>query len=138
MNDDFARGKCPVCGCETVYRQNKNRILYTFCRNGHHAKLGREDSISANAKIAGGNNWNNGILYLYPLNRKEKENDGRTIEKQTTGTAAGTSTTSARAEFIPTTSAKQQPVSGTAGGTVQATGTTNDRKDDSGDLAGWL
>lgn len=143
MNDDYARGKCPICGCETMYRLNKNRLLYTFCRNGHAAKLGREESIKAIAQIACGNKWNNGFVYLYPINEKQEKkgiltNDSR--ENDTTRTT-GTDTTSARAGFIQQRSENSGISSGTSSATNTTTGTTgtnNGKSDDNGDLLGWL
>ena len=132
MKDDFARGKCPICGCDTMFRMNKNRILYTFCRNGHHAKLGRDDSIVATAKISGGQNWNNGIVYLYPLTKgKENEKTGTTA-----GTTTGT-TSSARTEFERTGTENGRTVSGTTSSGICPTG-TNRTTDDDGDWGGWL
>lgn len=84
MREDFARGRCPICGCETYFRKNKNLILYTYCPNGHQAKLGRDDSKQAIAAIAGGKEWNNGILYLYPLNRTGKEKDNGRDDRTST------------------------------------------------------
>lgn len=131
MNDDYARGKCPICGCETLYRKNKNGILYTFCRNGHHAKLGRDDSKKATAMIAGCKNWNNGIVYLYPLEMKGKE-DGKN-DRNSTGTGA-------RAELVPGTDANTRAVSASSGTTVSTTTGTgsSNKSDESADITGWL
>ena len=84
MKTDFSRGKCPVCGMPVKFRQNKNGILYTYCDRGHHAKLGRADSNEATAAINAGQAWNNGILYMYPLETKGQTNGTGT--KNTTGT----------------------------------------------------
>lgn len=146
MNEDYARGKCPVCGCETMYRLNKNRLLYTFCRNGHAAKLGREESIKATAQIAGGNKWNNGFVYLYPINEKQEKKGILTndrTEKSTTGTTGTNDTagTGARAEFVQQRGESSGPAAGTscaANTTTGTTGTTDRKSSDDGDLSGWL
>ena len=82
MKSDFSRGKCPICGLPARFRQNKNGILYTYCDHGHHAKLGRLDSSEATEAINAGRPWNNGVIYLYPLEQKGM-NNGTT---NTTGT----------------------------------------------------
>lgn len=74
MKADFSRGKCPVCGLPVKFRQNKNGILYTYCDHGHHAKLGRLDSNEATEAINAGRPWNNGVIYLYPLEQKGTNN----------------------------------------------------------------
>lgn len=86
MKVDFARGKCPICGQSVKFRQNKNGILYTYCDYGHHAKLGRSDSVQATAEIKAGRPWNNGTIYLYPLTNETKGNQNGTNESNTTGT----------------------------------------------------
>lgn len=116
MKEDFARGKCPICGRPTKFRKNKNGILYTYCDYGHHAKLGRDDSTEAAAAINAGQSWNNGVSYLYPLT-KGKENDERQGNfRQTTGTDD-------RADIGRWTGGNNNAVSGTI----------DDRTDDSDD-----
>lgn len=75
MKEDFARMKCPACGAETFVRVNKNRILYTYCPMGHHLKLTAQESRQAIPALAGGKPWNNGLIYLYPMNGKGMDND---------------------------------------------------------------
>lgn len=144
MRNDFSRGKCPVCGCDVMFRQNKNRILYCYCRNGHHAKLNRDDSVVANAKIAAGQNWNNGIVYLYPILKGKTENETEnrtntgnatgTTGSNTTGNATGTTgTDSARAGIFKSDSENKRTVAGTSGGSSAAGTTGNDS-----DIFGWL
>lgn len=72
--EDFARMKCPACGCETYIRINKNRILYTYCPFGHHLKLTAQESRQAIPAISAGMAWNNGTIFLYPLTMKGHEN----------------------------------------------------------------
>lgn len=79
MNNDFARGKCPICGCATFYRKNKNGIIYTYCPIGHHAKLDRMASTAASVAICGGKPWNNGIIYLYPMKGFDNGNNETSI-----------------------------------------------------------
>lgn len=74
--EDFARMKCPACGCETYIRINKNRILYTYCPYGHHLKLTAQESRQAIPAISAGMAWNNGTIFLYPLTTKGKEQNG--------------------------------------------------------------
>ena len=148
MKDDFARGKCPVCGCETMFRQNKNRILYTYCRNSHHVKFGRDDSISAIAQIASGKNWNNGLIYLYPLEQKKvtngmkgNENETNRTKEQQTGTngtnehPTGTTGTSDRAGIFKSNIENKRSISGNNSATNTA-GTDADGTDN--DICGWL
>ena len=71
--EDFSRGKCPICGTETIFKVNKNGVLYTFCRNSHHVKLGKYDSKEAIEAIEVGKAWHNGLLHLYPLNHQQHE-----------------------------------------------------------------
>lgn len=80
--------RCPVCGRKTDIRENKNGILYTYCPYNHHAKLSRDDSNEAKKALENGQQWNNGVIYLYPNNKQENE---RNIENGTnTGTTTGT------------------------------------------------
>lgn len=100
MNEDFTRGKCPICGQSTIFRLNKNGILYTYCINSHHAKLSQTDSKSARMAIEQGKAWNNGIVHLYPLTQQQHqdtkgtENGTNTFGRRATDdTGANTSTT---------------------------------------------
>lgn len=70
---DFSRAKCPICGAETIFKINKNGVLYTFCRNSHHVKLGKYDSKEAIEAIEGGKAWHNGVMHLYPLNHVQHQ-----------------------------------------------------------------
>lgn len=105
--EDFSRGKCPVCGQTTTYRTNKNGIIYTFCPNGHHAKLSKVDSWEAGKQLTAGKAWTNGVIHMYPLTQEQhqqaqkgeithaRNDDGRWNTNQTgtvdssTGTNAG-------------------------------------------------
>lgn len=69
-NKDYARGKCPICGTDALFRINKNGILYTICRKNHRAQLDKFDSIDARASIDAGAPWHNGIIHIYPLNHQ--------------------------------------------------------------------
>ena len=84
MRSDFSRGKCPICGQPVRFRQNKNGILYTYCDHGHHAKLGRLDSTEATETINAGRPWNNGVIYLYPLETKGTNNGTNRTSERTT------------------------------------------------------
>lgn len=96
---DFSRAKCPICGVEIIFKINKNGVLYTFCRNSHHVKLGKYDSKEAIEAIEGGKAWHSGVMHLYPLNHQQhQEMKGRAenvqhgIERRTTneeGTSNG-------------------------------------------------
>lgn len=89
-NKDYARGKCPICGTDALFRINKNGILYTICRKNHRAQLDKFDSIDARASIDAGNPWHNGLIHIYPLNHqinkptaeKGKEENARIIERR--------------------------------------------------------
>ena len=85
MKSDFSRGKCPICGQPARFRKNKNGILYTYCDHGHHAKLGRLDSLEAINEINAGRPWNNGVIHLYPLETKGT-NNGTTNETRSIST----------------------------------------------------
>ena len=69
-NKDYARGKCPICGTDALFRINKNGILYTICRKNHRAQLDKFDSIDARASIDAGAPWHNGLIHIYPLNHQ--------------------------------------------------------------------
>lgn len=80
-NKDYARGKCPICGTDALFRINKNGILYTICRKNHRAQLDKFDSIDARASIDAGAPWHNGLIHIYPLNHqlnKPTETKGQT------------------------------------------------------------
>lgn len=94
---DFSRGKCPICGTETIFKINKNGVLYTFCRNSHHVKLGKYDSREAIESIEQGKAWHNGVMHLYPLNHVQhqemkgtEENGNNGITERRTTNDAGT------------------------------------------------
>ena len=84
MKEDAARMRCSVCGCETGARVNKNGIIYTYCHNSHHTRLSREDSRAAIAAINAGNKWTNGIIHIYPYERKQE--NGTNTGANPTGT----------------------------------------------------
>ena len=102
--EDFSRGKCPICGTETIFKVNKNGVLYTFCRNSHHVKLGKYDSKEAIEAIEGGKAWHNGLLHLYPLNHQQHQemkgaengNNGTFERRATNDTGAGATNTATR------------------------------------------
>lgn len=75
MKTNVGRMKCPVCGRDTWVRENKNGVLYTYCANLHHSKLNGEDSKSAKQALEQGKSWSNGLIYIYP-NERKTENDG--------------------------------------------------------------
>ena len=102
-NKDYARGKCPICGTDALFRINKNGILYTICRKNHRAQLDKFDSIDARASIDAGTPWHNGLIHIYPLNHqinkptetKGTEKNAGIIERRTdhdNGAGAGTTT----------------------------------------------
>lgn len=76
--------RCPICGRKTDIRENKNGILYSNCDFFHQSKLNRQDSSAAKEAIAAGKQWNNGLVYLYPNERKIENGNNGTV---TTGTA---------------------------------------------------
>lgn len=79
MNNDIGRMRCPVCGTQTGARKNKNGIIYTNCPNGHQSKLNKPDSHEAAAALDSGKAWNNGLVFIYPLEKqteRKQENDG--------------------------------------------------------------
>ena len=87
MNLDIGHMRCPVCGTQTGARKNKNGIIYTYCPNGHHARLSREDSREAVLALESGKQWNNGVVYIYPQQKqteRKQENDGNN-QQSTTG-----------------------------------------------------
>lgn len=75
MKNNVGHMRCPVCGCQTWVRENKNGILYTYCHNNHHAKLSSDDSRAAMAAINAGRSWNNGVVYLYPETKQEQQTE---------------------------------------------------------------
>ncbi len=83
MNPDIGKMRCPVCGTQAGARLNKNGIIYTNCPNGHQAKLNKPDSHAALVALQAGKSWNNGLIFIYP-NERKLENDG--TNKPTTGT----------------------------------------------------
>lgn len=99
-NKDYARGKCPICGTDALFRINKNGILYTICRKNHRAQLDKFDSIDARASIDAGAPWHNGLIHIYPLNHQINKptetkgtTDARIIERRAdhdNGAGAGT------------------------------------------------
>lgn len=104
-NKDYARGKCPICGTDALFRINKNGILYTICRKNHRAQLDKFDSIDARASIDAGAPWHNGLIHIYPLNHqlnkpteKGKEENAGIIERRPTDdNRAGAGTTNGTA-----------------------------------------
>lgn len=109
--------RCPVCGVKTDIRENKNGILYSNCHNYHQSKMARFDSEEAKHNLTAGKTWNNGVLYLYPLEKQQTERTenngnintntrtdsntpeiGRRVDGQfTTNTAVGNDATSTSA-----------------------------------------
>lgn len=75
MKNNVGHMRCPVCGCQTWVRENKNGILYTYCHNNHHAKLSSDDSRAAMSAINAGRSWNNGVVYLYPESKQEQQTE---------------------------------------------------------------
>ena len=100
MNNDFARMRCPICGTTTAARINKNGIIYTYCPNGHHARLSRDDSREATAALKAGKQWNNGIVYIYPEKQQQterkQENERKDNSTGTNGTTTATNGTTGR------------------------------------------
>lgn len=80
MKNNIGRMKCPVCGHDTWVRENKNGILYTYCSFLHHSKLNGEDSLMAKEALKQGKKWTNGMVFIYPKEREEKEN-GQSIAR---------------------------------------------------------
>ncbi len=74
------RAKCPICGTSCEVRANKNQILYTMCPMGHQSKMASFDSKEARAVLAQGRQYSNGVINLYPKERKDTEN-GHTNER---------------------------------------------------------
>ena len=87
QKNNIGRMKCAICGCNTWVRENKNGILYANCHNHHQTKLNGADSIGAKDALKQGKSWNNGLVFIYPNERKQ-ENDGTN-----TGTINGTNGT---------------------------------------------
>lgn len=84
--------RCPTCGVKTDIRENKNGILYCNCHNYHQNKMARFDSEEAKHNLLQGKPWNNGVVYLYPLEKQQTErteNNGN----DTTNTRSGNDNT---------------------------------------------
>lgn len=98
MKNNVGHMRCPVCGCQTWVRENKNGVLYTYCHNNHHAKLSSDDSRAAMAAINAGKSWNNGVVYLYPETKQEQQTERTENGTNGTITTNGNGTNAAYAQ----------------------------------------
>ena len=78
--------RCAVCGIRTDVKENKNGTLYANCANYHQMKMNKIDSSEAKAALLDGKQWNNGLIYLYPLKRERINDYGTATSDNSTGT----------------------------------------------------
>lgn len=78
--------RCAVCGIRTDVKENKNGTLYANCANYHQTKMNKIDSAEAKAALLEGKQWNNGLIYLYPLTKERNTNNGTGTTNNSTGT----------------------------------------------------